>query len=320
MPHAIYKRTACAIPLSDAQGIAAQRYSALNNNIMNNIQLKIIFFVICSLLTIESLPQVQTTRIDLISDENKLNAEIYVSQGDRPKPTLILMHGYPGGEGDPLGLGKKLSSSGINVLVFNYQGTWSSEGAFSFESSIRDVTSALKFLKRGENIEKFHIDTSNIIVSGYSYGGGIALTAAIYNEDIKRIISIAGADESVMGRKWIADSVYRNSLETYLRTTIYPEGPIKCDFDAVIKGWLGNLDYYDQVKHAEYLVNKDVLFLGGWNDESCVVEEFIIPLYRRLRELNVENVKIKVFDTDHSFNDVRGEVAETIHNWIINEN
>jgi dipeptidyl aminopeptidase/acylaminoacyl peptidase len=284
---------------------------------MNNLQLKIIFFIVGCLLTNESCPQAQTARIDLLSDENKLNAEIHVSQGDQPRPTLILMHGYPGGEGDPFGLGKTLSSTGINVLIFNYQGTWSSEGTFSFESSIRDVTNALKFLRADNNIEKFHIDTSNIIIGGYSYGGGIALTAAIHNKDVRRIISIAGADESVMGRKWIADSVYRNSLETYLRTTIYPQGPIKCDFDAVIKAWLGNLDYYDQVKHAEYLVNKDILLLGGWHDESCLVEEIIIPLYRRLHELDAENVKIKVFDTDHSFHNVRGELTETIYNWIM---
>jgi pimeloyl-ACP methyl ester carboxylesterase len=287
---------------------------------MKNLQLIISIFIINWLVTNEAYTQVQPTRIDLISQENKLNAEIYVSPGDQPKPTLILMHGYPGGEGDPLSLGKKLSSSGINLLTFNYQGTWSSEGTFSFESSVQDVANALKFLKQGKNIEKFHIDTSNIIVGGYSYGGGIALTAAIYNKDIKRIISISGADESVIGRKWIADSTYRNSLESYLRTTVYPEGPIKCDFDSVIEAWLGNIDYFDQVKHAEYLIYKDILFLGGWDDETCVVEETIIPLYRRLKELHAENIKIKVYDTDHSFRNVREELTEAIHNWIINNN
>ena len=287
---------------------------------MKNLPLIIFILIISWLVIDEAYTQVQPMRIDLMSDENKLSAEIYVSPGDQPKPTLILMHGYPGGEGDPLNLGEKLSLSGINLLTFNYQGTWSSEGTFSFESSIHDIYNALKFLNQEKNIEKFHIDTSNIIVGGYSYGGGIALTAAIYNKDIKRIISISGADESVMGRKWISDSTYRNSLESYLRTTLYPEGPIRCDFDSVIKGWLGNIDYFDQVKHAEYLIHKDILFLGGWDDETCVVEEIIIPLYRRLSELNAENIEIIVYDTDHSFRNVREELTETIYNWIINNN
>lgn len=275
-------------------------------------------FILLLSISLKVLSQTDVVDVDLVSNGNKLNADFYKASGGDKYPSLILLHGYPGGEGDPWGLGGKLSSLGINVLVFNFQGMWSSEGTFSFESSIHDVTNALKFLKRDDNIEKFHIDTSNIIVGGYSYGGGIALTTAYYNNDIRRIISIAGADESVIGRKWIADSVFRNSLETYLRTTLYPEGPIKCDFDSVINAWLGNLDYYDQVKHAENLVNKDVLILGGWHDESCVVEETIIPLYRRLKEINAENIKIKVFDTDHSFRNVKEELIETMYNWIIN--
>lgn len=258
--------------------------------------------------------------INLISNGNKLNAHIYLSETDYSSPTLILMHGYPGGENDPLGLGKRLSTLGITVLVFNYQGTWSSEGEFNFKSSIQILDNTLLFLRQKDNIEKFHIDTTNITVGGYSYGGAIALTAAIYNREIKRIISIGGADEAVMGRKWISDSEFRNSLEAYLRTTVYFEGPIKFDLDYHIENCLGNLDYFDQVKHAEHLINKDILFLGGWDDRSCIVEEFIIPLYRRLQELNAENINIEVFDTDHSFRNVREELTETIHNWIKNDN
>lgn len=282
---------------------------------MKNLLLLPIWFLLFGISS-NLFSQTNMVDIDLISNGNKLNAHIYLSDTDYSSPTLIMMHGYPGGEGDPLGLGKKLSSSGINVLIFNYQGTWSSEGTYSFESSIQNLDNTLKFLKQKDNIDKFHIDTTNIIVGGYSYGGAIALTAAIYNKEIKRIISIGGADEAVMGRKWISDSVFRNSLEAYLKTTVYPEGPIKFDLNYHIENWLGNLDYFDQVKHAEHLKNRDILFLGGWDDKSCIVEEFIIPLYRRLQELNAESIKIDVFNTDHSFRNVREELTETIHNWI----
>jgi|GEM_PF-491012 len=262
--------------------------------------------------------QVQPIKVNLISDGYKLNAEIYSPTATKPIPTFILMHGYPGGEGDPLGLGKRLSQSGINVFVFNYQGTWSSEGIFSFRSSLRDVYNALKFIKQEKIIKKFKIDTTNIIVGGYSFGGAMALTAAIHNNEIERIISIAGADESVLGRKWKTSPKFRNSLKPMLESTIYPEGGIRGDLDTVIKDWLGDLDYYDQVKHAEKLKRKDILFLGGWNDMSCIVEEIIIPLYRRLSELNAEKIKIKMFDTDHSFRNVRKELADEIFDWIIN--
>ena len=277
----------------------------------------LIFVLIFSFQADKVSSQVQPIKVDLISDGYKLNAEIYHPTTKKPIPTFILMHGYPGGEDDPLGLGKRLSQSGINVFVFNYQGTWSSEGIFSFKSSVRDVHNALKFIRQKETIEKFNIDTTNIVVGGHSFGGAMALTAAIYNDEIKRIISIAGADESVLGRKWKTNPQFRNSLKPILESTIYPEGGIRCDLDTVLNGWLGDLEYFDQVKHAENLKNNDILFLSGWNDNSCIVEEIIIPLYRRLLELNAENIKIKMYETDHSFSNVRDEIAVTIQNWII---
>ena len=288
---------------------------------MKGIKMKtsnlLIFVLIFSFQADKVSSQVQPIKVDLISDGYKLNAEIYHPTTKKPIPTFILMHGYPGGEDDPLGLGKRLSQSGINVFVFNYQGTWSSEGIFSFKSSVRDVHNALKFIRQKETIEKFNIDTTNIVVGGHSFGGAMALTAAIYNDEIKRIISIAGADESVLGRKWKTNPQFRNSLKPILESTIYPEGGIRCDLDTVLNGWLGDLEYFDQVKHAENLKNNDILFLSGWNDNSCIVEEIIIPLYRRLLELNAENIKIKMYETDHSFSNVRDEIAVTIQNWII---
>jgi pimeloyl-ACP methyl ester carboxylesterase len=279
----------------------------------NLLILLLIFFIQID----KASSQVQPIKVNFISDGYKLNAEMYHSAAEKPIPTLILMHGYPGGEGDPLGLGQKLSQLGINVFVFNYQGTWSSEGTFSFKSSVGDVHNALKFIKQKETVKNFNVDTTNIIVGGYSFGGAMALTAAMYNDEIKRIISIAGADESVLGRKWQTNPQFRNSLKSMLESTIFPQGGIRCEMDTVLGEWLGDLDYYDQVKHAENLKNDDILFLGGWDDPSCIVEEIIIPLYRRFRELNAENIKIRMFETDHSFSNVREELAVTIQNWII---
>ena len=283
---------------------------------------KLFLLSICILLSgITNILSSQTNMIDinLISNGNKLNAHIYLSETDYSSPTLILMHGYPGGEGDPLGLGKRLSALGINVLIFNYQGTWSSEGEFSFESSMEDAGNAIKFLKEKENIEKFKIDTSNIVLGGYSYGGAMALTAAIYNPEINRLVSIAGPDESVFGRKMLADQNFRNIFQQMLSESYYPNGPIKGDFEAQITFWLSNLDRYDLVLNADSLKSKDILLIGGWNDNSVIMEEHLIPLYRKLQYLNTNKFEIMAFNTDHSFRNAREELTETIYRWMINE-
>jgi dipeptidyl aminopeptidase/acylaminoacyl peptidase len=283
---------------------------------------KVFILFVFSLLAgipLSILSQTEVIDVNLVSDGNILNAQIYLPDSKKTSHTVIMLHGYPGGEGDPLGLGKALSNLGINVLVFNYQGTWSSEGEFSFESSMNDVSSALSFLKENENIQRFNIDTSKIIVGGYSFGGAMALTEAIYNPEIKRIISIGGADESVFGNKMLSDARFRSTFEDMLKKTEYPEGPVKVDIDIQSEHWLSNLDRYNQVRHAESLMNRDILFIFGWDDLDVIPEEHVLPLFRKLQSLNAKNIRIESFMTDHSFRNVREEMTQVIFKWIIDE-
>ena len=280
---------------------------------------KILISLLLVLLTNNAYSQTTPVKIDLSSNGNKLNASFYKASGLKKKPTLILLHGMPGGEGDLFGLGKKLSPLGINVLVFNFQGLWSSEGKFSFDSSMENIGSAIRFLKEEENLKKFSIDSSNIVVAGYSLGGAMALNGAIYNPEIERIISIAGADESVFGRMIKADEVFSTMFAGMLKGLEYPEGPLKCDTEAHSKQFLSNLDRYDLVKNAEILKNRDILFIGGWQDKNILLEEHILPLYRKLQELKSEKIQIQVFNTDHSFRNVKEELSETIEDWIKNK-
>ncbi len=277
---------------------------------------KLVIILILGIVASNSYSQIAPVKIDLYSNGNKLNADFFKASGKDKYPTLILLHGLPGGEGDQFGLGKKLSPLGINVLVFNFTGTWSSEGVFSFDSSMEDIGAAISFLKNKDNIENFNIDTSNIVVAGYSFGGAMALTGAIYNSEINRIISIAGADESVFGKRMLVDQDFRIMFEQMVKSLEYPGGPLKSDTKAHSKQWRSDLDRYDQVKHADALKDRDILFLGGWKDSNIVLEEHILPLYRKLQELNAEYVRIQVFDTNHGFGNVREELAETIEKWI----
>ncbi len=279
----------------------------------------LIIAMILAIFSGNAYTQITPVKIDLFSNGNKLNANFYKAPGLEKKPTLILLHGMPGGEGDLFGLGAKLSPLGINVLVFNFQGLWSSEGEFSFDSSMENIGSVIKFLNKEENIESFNIDTSNIIVAGYSLGGAMALNGAIYNPDIERIISIAGADESVFGRMIKADEGFSTMFAGMLKGLEYPEGPLKCDTEAHSKQFLSNLDRYDLVKNAEILKNRDILFIGGWQDKNILLEDHILPLYRKLQELKSEKIQIQVFNTDHSFKNVKKELTETIEDWIKNK-
>jgi alpha/beta superfamily hydrolase len=264
--------------------------------------------------------QTVSVKIDLISNGNKLNAKFYPVESDTPSPTMILLHGFPGSDNNPLGLAEGLNQNGINILVFNYQGTFKSEGVFNYHNCANDLVVALDFLKQERNIKQFAIDTSRIIICGYSTGGGIALNSAVHNPEIKNIIAIAaGNNKSIYLKRMADDPAYRTMFEKRIADLFSPKGPIKGDsislhnyFDEIIP----DVNNDDLVLNADKLKNRKILFLTGWQDTLCPMEEYIIPVYRKLKNLGSKSVSIKAFDTDHYFSNSKDELTNAITEWI----
>jgi len=268
-------------------------------------------------ISVNIYSQVEKQKIEFISEGNRLNAELFIPATNTTKPAIVLMHGYPGGEGDPLGLAKNLSNQGILAFVFNYQGTWSSEGEFNFENSMIDARNAVNFLKHKDNVEKFKIDTTSVVVGGYSFGGAMALAAAIYFPEIQRIVAIGGPNEAVYARKMIADhSIYDMFLKMF-KSFEYPDGPIKVNSVVWINNFLKDHERLDVLLHADSLKTKDILLIGGWDDQNVLLEEHQIPLYRKLKELNANQIELLSFRTNHSFSEVRSELTQSIYDWIV---
>jgi len=271
--------------------------------------------LVASSITAQTVP----VKIDLISNGNKLDAKFYPVKRGSPSPTVILLHGIPGNDNNPLGLAEILNKNEINILVFNYQGTFNSEGLFNFNNCWNDIGVALDFLKQKRNIHQFSIDTSRIIVCGYSVGGSLALTAAVHNPEINNIIAIAGGnDQSIYLKRMAVNQAYRNEFEIRFVSLYSPRGPIKGDstylhhyFDTIIP----EVDNYDLIKNADKLKNRSILFITGWLDNEIPMEEYIIPVYRQLKTMNAENVYIKAFETDHYFSNVMDELINSITEW-----
>jgi dipeptidyl aminopeptidase/acylaminoacyl peptidase len=84
----------------------------------------------------------------------------------------------------------------------------------------------------------------------------------------------------------------------------------------MLKNWLANLDKYDLVKQADRIVDRDILLIGGKQDEAIEIEKHILPLYRKLQELGAESVNLEILDTDHTFSNSRTELYKIISKWI----
>jgi hypothetical protein len=74
---------------------------------------------------------------------------------------------------------------------------------------------------------------------------------------------------------------------------------------------------YDLQYCAPLLTDKNILLIGGWEDVNVTIEDRLLPLYRVLKNEKIENVKFIVYHTDHSFSNVRDELANTIYTWIV---
>jgi len=281
--------------------------------------MKTLKFLLLLMLTGSSLQlvsQVNPVSIDLRSNGVKLDTKFYSADKVISAPTVILLHGFPGNQSSPLGLAEKLNNAGFNILVFNYQGSYLSEGNFSFDNCIDNVSAAFNFLADPGNQAQFNVDTSKIVVCGYSFGGTIAIESAMYNDKIRNIISIGNDDHSVSLKKVATDSTYRKGYTQFIAKSFGPEGPFRGDLKAQMELYLQNVDRYDLVKNAEKLKNKKVLFIVGWLDKTSYLEINTLPLYRKLQQLNAEHISIKGFESDHRFGNVADDLANAITDWI----
>jgi len=264
-----------------------------------------------------------SAQIDISLDRQGvlLRGKFYAAPGEGPFVTVILLHGMPGNELDVLGLGQKLSESAINTITFNYAGTHKSEGQFSFEYTLQDIGAAYEFLHQSENIEKFKIDTANIYLGGYSYGGGMAMTYAANHPEITAVFSIAGGDHGEIIREYLRNPEFAEMLDNMFEGLKVLTGPVRfaegaTPKEVAAKGIEALEPTLDLRKSAPLLAQKDILLIGGWDDNSCIIENIVLPLYRALRGANAQDVKIVAFQDNHAFRSVRTELASVIIEWI----
>jgi dienelactone hydrolase len=245
-----------------------------------------------------------------------IHAIFYQASGVEPLPTVILCHGFPGNNTDVLGLGERLMKEGFNALAFNYRGTWGSEGPLTIANSLEDVVSAIRYVKSSLAVREFDVDPSSITVIGYSYGGGMALLGSLNDPAVGRVVYIAGGNLSEVGRMMHQSDDFRRTVLKMVDQGISDSGFRGSKAEELFAEVFADMDKYDLVKHAEALSIKDILIIGGWRDQENTIEHHILPLFRALERHGAKEVQIEIFDTDHSFTNVRSQLADRIVSWL----
>lgn len=285
---------------------------------MNKIKIIPLSFILFTLCYFSLAAQdAEYQRIEIPRSDYILQGYFFKSTISTSAPTVLFMQGLPGGEGDELNLGKYFSVNGINLLSFNYSGIFSSGGKQSLSNALDDIQSALDFLKRKENAIKYNIDTSKIILGGYSFGGGMALTFLEHHNYIYRVFSIAGNDHGKFAEEVLTDTAYLNMMVDYFNKYLKePNGPVKFVYENPIEELLENSDKYYNKLLAKNLSENDVLLIGALDDGNVTIENHLLPLYRELKKNNNQKVSFIIYQTNHSFQNVITEMNEDIVNWI----
>jgi dienelactone hydrolase len=250
------------------------------------------------------------------SEDANIRGLFYKASGVGPLPTVILCHGFPGNNTDVLGLGKILMKEGFSALAFNYRGTWGSEGLFTNANSLEDVISAIRYVKSSFAVRAFDVDASSIAIIGYSYGGGMALLGSLNDPALRRVVYIAGGDLSEVGRMMQQSDDFRRAVLKIVDQGIHDSGFRGPKAEELFAEVFADMDKYDLVKHAEALSCKNILIIGGWRDQENTIEHHILPLFRALQRNRTKQVQIEMFDADHSFTNVRGQLADRLVSWL----
>src|SRR5512135_1231813 len=124
------------------------------------------------------------------SGGSKLNGLMYVANGPGPHPTVIILHGYPGNERN-LDLAQAIRRAGMNVLYFDYRGTWGSGGEFSIAHALEDVAKAVERTRSEEWASAYRVDPDRVALVGHSLGGFLGAITTAEDDRILCFASLA---------------------------------------------------------------------------------------------------------------------------------
>jgi pimeloyl-ACP methyl ester carboxylesterase len=212
---------------------------------------------------------------------------MYVAEGAGPHPTVLYLHGFPGGPQPERAAVQVLRDGGLNVLFVNYRGAWRSEGTFSIEGTVRDAAEAVAFLRAPETQAAYRVDASRLALLGASFGGWVALNAAAADPAIDCVATVTLFNLGALGRELQASEALRAGWVQSLGQLLGGEGaPVQAGAgqgaEAFVRGIMAQADALDPVRLAPALQRTAVLLLSADGDRTAPPATHTDPLHAAL--------------------------------------
>ncbi len=266
----------------------------------------------------ESIP------VEYVCEGSRLCGRFYPAAGKENPVTFLYVPGWPGEAEDFLELGPRLSDQGINWLEFYPRGLYQSEGVYTPRGALQDIAAGLQWLYQPEVQERFKVDSTKLVLAGFSNGGGLALAYAASDSGIRHLVSCASNDFGQFARHLIQHRTVEpipalEGMLAWLASTQAPEGPAHCDMEYVLQEIIDHPELLGLRENAVKLADRSLLMFVGWEDQGPTIEAYQLPFYRALKAAGAQDVTFIVYHTTHNFPNMRERLAADIAEWIAHQ-
>jgi uncharacterized protein len=253
--------------------------------------------------------------LSFTSGGSKLNGLMYVANGPGPHPTVVLLHGYAGNERN-LDLAQAIRRAGVNVLYFNYRGTWGSGGEFSVAHALQDIARAVELVRSEEWASAYRADPTRVALVGHSFGGFLGAIATAENDDVACFAFLAGPDLGAIGLQARQDQGARAGMVSALDRDMDAEGgPIQGNARRVVNEVVDRAEEWLLPARAPALATRPLLMVAGTRDEAVPKASHHDRVIAALREAGAARLTELVLDDDHAFSAHRVELARRLVDW-----
>jgi len=246
-----------------------------------------------------------------------VNAAWWQPKGKGPNPTILLLHGYPGNEKN-LDLARALQRAGFNVAFFHYRGSWGSAGYFSFSNALEDIATVVDELRSCDSNPDcdWPIDPDKIAIFGHSMGGWLGMLSAM---EVPEVSCAAILDFGMASwATWAAEDVAEHGeVPSWLieqEDFWMAEGrPLRIEGKGSFStDLLANVERFGPIERAAELARQNLFILSTTDNETHPI------VVQALEEQGPKRLRSETWESDHSFNDRRIELAYAMVDYYSN--
>ncbi|MFJ8920154.1 alpha/beta fold hydrolase [Streptomyces sp. NPDC102415] len=122
-----------------------------------------------------------------------VDTSYFTSGGTKPRPAVLIGHGFGGSKNDVRAQAEKLAADGYAVMTWSARGFGRTTGEITLnapEGEVKDVSGLIDWLAGRPEVQLDAKGDPRVGVTGASYGGAVSLLAAGYDERVDAIAPV----------------------------------------------------------------------------------------------------------------------------------